>query len=474
MDNYYDFIIVGGGLSTIALLDSLKSNKNFRICVVESGLEYLSIPHQELNLEGDTNANYFPLASTRIRQFGGTLNHWSGVCARIPNRELSLWGDTGFTAYYSKAENLMGISSLEYKTQKIDSLGYVAEWMLANPMKPIEIGKELKQSLPNVTWYFGKTVTKIVHDNISVKGVEVSDLNGNVQSLQAAKIILAAGGIENPRLLMQSNFDNIEETPVGQFFCEHPHGELGFITPSKKGKDFIGKYFKSNAKGFSGIEVPNGDGSFSVGFFLTPHEHQMKYDKISVQFSRLKQLISTTGIDKTALLQAGEILKAPLETVKFLSERFRLRDVYTVKFMSAQSLSLGNKLSPSQRVDRLSKERINLEWSVDELDKRFITEACTNFANFIVEHGYGSVRLHDWLIGRDVEPHTFVGGFHHMCTTRKGKLNGVVNSNNETNFVRNLFVLGSSCFERPSYVNPSLTIAAMSYEFGQKIIDNTI
>ncbi len=71
----------------------------------------------------------------------------------------------------------------------------------------------------------------------------------------------------------------------------------------------------------------------------------------------------------------------------------------------------------------------------------------------------------EWLTSEDnTWPPDLHGGNHHMGTTRMADdpKKGVVDKNCRVHSVGNLYVAGSSVFSTCSYVNPTLTIVAMS------------
>lgn len=62
------------------------------------------------------------------------------------------------------------------------------------------------------------------------------------------------------------------------------------------------------------------------------------------------------------------------------------------------------------------------------------------------------------------QPSDVLGGFHHMCTLRMGDdESSPVSKDLKLKTTNNLYVLGSSLFTQLDFVNPSLTVAALSY-----------
>src|SRR5436190_18360626 len=77
-----DICIIGAGAAGISMaLEFIGSGR--KIILLESGgLEY-DPATQALNNGYNVGQNYFPLASSRLRFFGGTTGHWAGFCSTL-------------------------------------------------------------------------------------------------------------------------------------------------------------------------------------------------------------------------------------------------------------------------------------------------------------------------------------------------------------------------------------------------------
>ena len=67
-------------------------------------------------------------------------------------------------------------------------------------------------------------------------------------------------------------------------------------------------------------------------------------------------------------------------------------------------------------------------------------------------------------LGTEKPPALFVGGLHHMGTTRMhaDPRHGVVDADSRVHSVDNLYVAGSAVFPTSGYANPTLTIVALA------------
>ena len=212
-----------------------------------------------------TGLPYFPLDAARLRMFGGTTNHWGATCrpfspfdfeARdwIPHSGWPIQKDE-VQPYYDRARAICWVGSPDWN---------LADWEQRDglPILPLEggrVGSRVAQVVPaaersfakhyrddldhapNVTTYLNANVTEIVTNDAAntVTDVRVACLSGNQFSVKAGRFILAAGGMENPRILLYSNRQQTaglgnQNDLVGRFFMEHPRLEAGVIVPADR------------------------------------------------------------------------------------------------------------------------------------------------------------------------------------------------------------------------------------------------
>src|SRR4051812_7116273 len=74
-----DLCVIGAGAAGIAIARTL-AGRSLRVLVLESGGEAFASQTQSLYEGPETGLPYFPLDGPRLRMFGGTTNHWAGVC----------------------------------------------------------------------------------------------------------------------------------------------------------------------------------------------------------------------------------------------------------------------------------------------------------------------------------------------------------------------------------------------------------
>ncbi len=257
-----DLCIIGAGAAGITLAREFIGSA-VRVAVLESGGEDPDPETQSLYEGPVVGLPYFPLDTPRLRYFGGTTNHWAGVCRPFDSVDFerrdwvpfSGWpmGKSDLQPYELRAEQLVQLTSEQWDT---------SGWVSADQYEPLPLegdrvqtrvdqivppdkrrfsdlyGDELRAA-SNITVYLEANVTEIELDETgtTATGVSVVTLTGNRFTVSARVIVLAVGGIDNARLLLASNSrypDGIGNANdlVGRFFQEHPRFVAGVVAPA--------------------------------------------------------------------------------------------------------------------------------------------------------------------------------------------------------------------------------------------------
>lgn len=237
-----DICIVGSGAAGISLGLSLEGH-SANVCIIEGGtLEAAPKP----DLLYDFSSTGLPISTeSRARAFGGTTTVWSGRWKRhdpIDFTKRDWVSHSGWPIqyetllpYYEQAETMFGIPSSDETEGK--RVGIIKNEMI----EPTVFRNQRKESLDwgktkrdvferskNVSVYLGLRAAKIEKVKNKVVGVATETLSGKSVHIKAKVFILAAGGIENPRILLDSDVGN-EHDQVGRYYMDHPKGKAGLI-----------------------------------------------------------------------------------------------------------------------------------------------------------------------------------------------------------------------------------------------------
>lgn len=261
-----DVCVVGGGAVGIALAVEL-ANSSRHVVVLERGGQtpqpddrhiYTVVPGTTLRL-GTVDKKPFYL--------GGNTNHWFGNCQPldasdfeqrdwVPHSGWPMRRDD-LVPYYQRAQHLCGLGEfLFYDADAIRALlahgpANVSQAVLetrifqACPVLSFaDLHRERLAAAQNVQVMLATHVMRLKanRNGDRVIAVETVRADGRPLHVEADTVILAAGGVENVRLLLCSNdrvpagLGNAYDL-VGRFFMEHPFFPLD-LADWKPGKEF--------------------------------------------------------------------------------------------------------------------------------------------------------------------------------------------------------------------------------------------
>ena len=256
-----DVCIIGAGAAGIALALRFEGS-GVKTTILESGGEELDAETQALYQGPVTGLPYFPLDAARLRFFGGSTNHWGGVCRPFDEVDFeprdwipgSGWPIRlrDVAPYYERAGEICQVSTDDWDLETWVERDRYAPY----PFDPERVTTRVAQIVPkskrsfaeeyeediedmtDVTVLLGANVTalEVDEDGRAVTEAAVSTLDGHRFSVVAKTFVLATGGIENPRLLLASNSRLPEgignqNDLVGRYFLEHPRFDAGVLLP---------------------------------------------------------------------------------------------------------------------------------------------------------------------------------------------------------------------------------------------------
>jgi choline dehydrogenase-like flavoprotein len=512
-----DLCIVGGGTAGIVLAREFV-DRPVRICLLESGGLNPEPDTQNLTLGDNIGQPYFPLDTARPRVFGGSGTRWDipigqervGVRIRpldpidferrdwVPH---SGWpfDRTHLEPYYERAQAICRVEPPTYKVDDWQDVKARPTLPISNPDVQTVIYKfahaetftrdypdELARA-SNVTVCLHSNVLEIETNPASdcVSRLRVSTLGGKKFSVRARIYILAAGGIEVPRLLLlsnriQKNGLGNEHDLVGRFFQEHPHFWSGVFVPGKP--DLLQSTGLYN-------EVHTVNNVAIVGK-LALTDTALRREKLlnqNIQFIwrdivyppvsapgvvALKKLISraenhnnngeSVGSQVATIVRdLDEIGAAALRQVrKRIAGNRTVPAIYFANMME-QVPDPESRVTLGPDCDAFGQNRVQLNWRVGSQDMRSAIRTQEIIGGALEKAGLG--RFYRQL-REEIPPQNTEGGYHHMGTTRMhtDPKQGVVDSNCRVHGIGNMFIAGPSVFPTGGYANPVLTIVALT------------
>jgi choline dehydrogenase-like flavoprotein len=504
-----DVCIIGAGAAGITLACELAGGSR-RVCLLESG---------GFDFEEDTQSLYQgeiaghalnPLDVSRLRYFGGTTNHWGGMCAPLspedfgvrPWVQYSGWPITlaELDPYYRRAVPYVQISSARFGIE--DWAGEVPplfkEPALAGRLAPLLF----QQSPPT---RFGETfraqivgagnIEALLHANVlafqtdaaatRVREVRVSSLGGRAFSVQAPVFVLAAGAIENARLLLVSNsvepagLGNRHDV-VGRFFAGHPQldGAARIVLDAPSGS--AAKPLAATLHSYAMMQVSAQTAARDQIARFAAHIDPLAAEAAPTlhntpSYLALKRLVArlkgTDFPNTTVAADLGTVFSDLDGLATGLYTRFGRAPILDIRPQCEQVPNPDSRVRLGEERDALGMPRVIVDWRLTDLDVVTVRRGLAIFGEVFERAGLGRIEISEAVRSADARSLACSEAWHHIGTTRMSDdpRTGVVDRSCRVHGISNLFVAGSSVFPTTGIVNPTYTIVALSIRLADHI-----
>jgi choline dehydrogenase-like flavoprotein len=445
LDRSVQVAIVGAGPAGMTLARELASGA--QVLLIESGGFDDNAAQQEL-LVGECAGIDYPLTETRARQFGGSSALWAGYCAIFDAHDFaqrdwvprSGWPFTvdALAPYYAKTAAMLNLGELNFDARDIAARAGITlpfdnetvvptVWRFGTPT--IRFGEQLRSEFAGnvdlMTLIHANVVDiRLNADRSRVEELVVRTLSGREGRITADLVVLACGGIENPRLLLNSNsqisagIGNGSDL-VGRCFMEHPH--------------------------------------MSTALLLDDRDRFESWSKRDVYDDGL-QFSSLVGI-AAPVQAAARILNARCHIYRTPSmdsdERPR------VGIFMEQAPNLNSRVTLGDAVDSLGLRRARLDWRLSELDWITYEKTVLMLAREFERLGAGHLAVESSAVREGV---SLLHSNHQLGTTRMSKdpKDGVVNAQCRVHDLENLYIAGGSVYPTVSWANPTFTLLSLT------------
>lgn len=313
-----------------------------------------------------------------------------------------------------------------------------------------------------------------------VGAVEAQQLGGGSLRVEADVFVIAAGGIDNARLLLAARpvlyAMGEAADQVGRFFMEHPHYVAGYLVPSSDAAlsellELAGDFAGDSHWLTIGDDLVRSEGLLRVAVTGSPVAPASLHPAVPAagELARLFPF-GPYGLRQRAG-QAAKVLRGGRQVAGAIAGRIRqeARTVLALPVMGEQSPDPDSRVVLGNRLDRTGLPLPELHWRLDHREFAAVKRTIDVLAEETERSGLGSVRSL-WDEGRS-GPDVVTGGWHHMGTTRMSvdPADGVVDLDCRVHGIDNLFVAGSSVFATSGYANPTLTLVALAVRLGRHL-----
>ncbi|PSH65112.1 GMC family oxidoreductase [Phyllobacterium sophorae] len=510
-----EICIVGGGVAGITLALEFE-RKGIETCVVEGGGLHFNSASQSL-YEGDNVGIDYDLQASRTRQLGGSSNCWGGWIRPfigidfeerdwVPN---SGWPFklTEVEPFYRRASELVQVNHHNFEpqfwhehlsghhAQLLELNGAALETVVSKFSPPTRFGyayhKHLAAAATTKVLLNANAIEIATSDDAATAtGVHVATSAHKTFFVRAKRTILAAGGIENARLMLlshkvdQRGLGN-EHDVVGRYFMEHPRIRIGQMVPSGNAAAFRfydARYTYHNRK----LAVDGTSASAHVGLA----EHLQRQEKlvqcrtyfracrpgedgeVTERFHALYNAIRSRHYQDLKLRTFATVARgSPNLMASLLYRRLKLAaksDYFQIESVVEPVPDRESRVTLSPQRDRLGLNRAALNWRVGDLEKRTHLRMLGLIKEQIEDSGMGRIDLEEADAGRRL---SIIGCNHHMGTTRMhaDPRLGVVDQNCKVHNMHNLHIAGSSVFATGGNDMPTLTIVALALRLAEHV-----
>lgn len=533
----YDVCVVGTGPAGATVAREL-AHGPLRVCVLESGRRRPTARGDALLAVESEGIHVKPWSRERV--LGGASTTWAGLSSPLDPIDLAPrpWiGSAGWPIARGELVGLWVEAAQRYRFPLpeafgADGFGALRARGAAQPAwkrleekvflacaEPQDFGRECADawSAPNVDVLLDATVVSIVAEGgpgrARARAARVRTSAGGELEIRARAFVLAAGGIENARLLLVSRdacaagLGN-EHGRVGLGFMNHPKSYFGTLELARP-VDSLPYYFGALHQGYAGyaglrldeerqreLGLLNAYARFEP---LFPWSDDDGVESLVTLVKRSKGFYSRwkkgragevvelrdwseTGDDSerqnarrgalSVFALAGRVaLHAPsvaqyarfrLGKKKPLVQRVRLRHFLEMRPDDANRVELAS----ARDANGVPLPRVR--HACGELERRSLVELWNTLRAELAANGLGRLdgdleHADPWPIDQDAS--------HHMGSTRMGTdpRTSVVDADLRLHGARNVWLAGASVFPTSGCANPTMTIVALSIRLARRL-----
>jgi choline dehydrogenase-like flavoprotein len=547
-----DLVIVGGGPAGLTIAREF-FNSPTRVLVLESGLldetpdhavlaelESVGEPHTEAQTH-KRMAFHGPSASSwsheqqpygvRCRALGGSSHAWAGKLAAfdpidfatrswVPNTGWPIEYET-LQPFVDRAAKVLNLSRKQpeprFKTDSLHSFYWQFSRSRLDHLDIMRFGSEFVTfDADNVRVLLNATATRIglTSDGGSFKDLEISTLEGVRSTVKAPVAVIAASGVENPRLLLASKsvqacgIGNAYDR-VGRFLMDHPGARIGRFSPDSMApiiKQFGFYAMRSGGRTdmfMHGLALTSSiqkqeELSNSAVYFMMERAPDDPWDALKRLLRRrsakplqdLRSLASGAGlITKGAGMKilASELTPEPLKKFivntairydpNFVAEEFQNGGVphkltgISIDAITEQRPNPDSRVTLSERTDRFGVPLAKVDWRIGEDDRRGLVRIAQLVRDALTRAGLPQPDLEDWVAENRLSESVIIDMAHTLGTTRMSNdpKAGVVDRNCQVHGVHGLYIAGGSVFPTSGHANPTLMILSLAIRLADTI-----
>lgn len=501
-----DICIVGTGVAAYTMLSSLV-HTNLKIIVVERG-GIQPDPDESLDKECLINGHVFT-GHQDGRRFGlgGTSLSWGGQALPLHDFDFdqkewvkySGWpiSPADITPFIPAAEAIMQVDPVPYDTDvfSLRSLAslhsdsgqvqfHFSKWSPAPNFKPGWLKKYASHPQIQVITHARALSLHFDEETKSVSKLYILNPEGKQGVISAAQYVLAAGGLENPCLLLASPTMPVNPW-IGKMFQDHPTAQVATVKPKDlhRLQRYFGYFFLGKTRMLPRI-------SLTQSAVL---HHKILSATAFIQFippggSFFENLKETYRSISRGHVPTARTMMKTLASMRHIGSLFAVAKAYVadryafvpggvprLTMMIEQSPDPQSQIVLSTTKDKAGQPIPEIYWHFGEDTIRTFKTYCSILESEFDRLDIGKIEWDSWVHQDDetIRQH-LQDAYHHMGTTRMSATHdtGVVNTDCRMHDVQNVYIAGSSVFPTSGHSNPTLTFMALALRLSQNLIQN--
>lgn len=535
-----DLVVIGAGAAGIALALAL-SETAIQIVVVEAGgPKYSSAAQEFYRGESVQPAAHSPVDMYRRRVFGGSTTLWGGRCipfdpidlehrpwmkyARwpIPYSELADHIPRAMAILEAGLPEFQAEDALEGQAAMVSGVESSDVFLdrIERFSRPTNFGARYRDNLArasNIRLFINAPTTKILLDGDGrACGVQI-DAGGTRKTVAAPRVVIAAGGIETPRLLLAGNDARPEGLGnerglVGRFYQCHLEGEVGrlrfhgpqdqirldyersrdgiycrryiWLSPTaQRNHKLAGLVIRPAHPGI--VDPDHRDPVLSAMYlaksFIVPEyarkmtalEHHARAQRggsaLNYHAAHLRNVVR--GSPRLAAFAADWARRRIFADRKLPSVVLpNSKGIYPSDINGEQEPSFDSRVMLGSERDALGMPRVRVDWRATEADYMRMLGGLRLIAGAFAASDTARLDLSGVSTASLSQTIVPIGG-HHVGTARMADdpRSGVCDRNGEVFSVPGLFVAGSAVFPTSSFANPTLTLIALTLRLSEHL-----
>lgn len=528
-----DICVVGGGAAGITLARELAAGNRSIVVVAGGGRRDIGRWQDLYAGTATPPGTHEPLHENRRRVWGGSTTVWGGRC--IPYEPVDFhdrpwiahsgWpvGWNEVSAYLARACDVCDAGPCEFDARVVFRNAApeilpgidgeeLESWRLERWSPPTNFAKRYEADLAR------SDRVKVMLDAHAIH-LEASEAGRSIESVLAAysgerrfrirarAFVLAAGGLENPRLLLASNsvvpsgIGNDRDV-VGRYYQSHRFGVCGEAVlkdPADRfnydfERDGSGVYCRRRFR-LSDVAQTRYRVGNAIAFFARPgagaavHRNAV-FSSVHLSKSLLRALakgpmgmVRDLSAQRRDLFEHLKVIMADgpgsapdlfrLAVARFASRRrlpsilpLRRYNRFYLYYQTEHAPNPDSRLVLSGTRDSFGMPRLDVRVAFSAVDFDTVRVLYEVFSKRFEASGVGRFSFDQDTLEHQLDPSGagFNSNAHHIGTTRMhdSPSEGVVDATCRVHGVTNLFVAGSSVFPTSSHANPTLMIVALT------------